>query len=138
MPKGEARPQCMLEWLSACPLLSGVCVHRKKTERSKKFFTDLMAKEHVPTMINPKPCGHLCCCAITGCEEVTDFQGQVAHTIKLRPLTVQYVPQEEAVSFYTKREAKLKEEYRKEKEKVHTKPLGMAFVTFQNEAMTAM
>lgn len=46
--------------------------------------------------------------------------------------------QEEAVSFYTKREAKLKEEYRKEKEKVHTKPLGMAFVTFQNEAMTAM
>lgn len=48
------------------------------------------------------------------------------------------VLQEEAVSFYTKREAKLKEEYRKEKEKVHTKPLGMAFVTFQNEAMTAM
>lgn len=46
--------------------------------------------------------------------------------------------QEEAVSYYTKREAKLKEEYRKEKEKVHTKPLGMAFVTFQNEAMTAM
>uniref|UniRef100_A0AAQ5XSQ7 Transmembrane protein 63B n=1 Tax=Amphiprion ocellaris TaxID=80972 RepID=A0AAQ5XSQ7_AMPOC len=84
------------------------------TERSKKFFTDLMAKEHVPTMINPKPCGHLCCCAITGCEE------------------------EEAVSYYTKREAKLKEEYRKEKEKVHTKPLGMAFVTFQNEAMTAI
>uniref|UniRef100_A0A8C6KH57 Transmembrane protein 63B n=1 Tax=Nothobranchius furzeri TaxID=105023 RepID=A0A8C6KH57_NOTFU len=89
-------------------------VYRKKTERSKKFFTDLMAKEHVPTMINPKPCGHLCCCAITGCEE------------------------EEAVSFYTKREAKLKEEYRKEKEKVHTKPLGMAFVTFQNESMTAI
>lgn len=48
------------------------------------------------------------------------------------------VLQEEAVSYYTKREAKLKEEYRKEKEKVHTKPLGMAFVTFQNEAMTAM
>ncbi|KAJ3615051.1 hypothetical protein NHX12_018619 [Muraenolepis orangiensis] len=45
---------------------------------------------------------------------------------------------EEAVSYYTKREAKLKEEYRKEKEKVNTKPLGMAFVTFQNEAMTAI
>ncbi|XP_061626977.1 CSC1-like protein 2 isoform X2 [Phyllopteryx taeniolatus] len=94
--------------------LMSLNAERKKTERSKKFFTDLMAKEHVPTMINPKPCGHLCCCAITGCEE------------------------EEAVSFYTKREAKLKEEYRKEKEKVHTKPLGMAFVTFQNEAMTAI
>lgn len=45
--------------------------------------------------------------------------------------------QEEAVSYYTKLEAKLKEEYRKEKEKVNTKPLGMAFVTFQNEAMAA-
>uniref|UniRef100_A0A4W6E1B6 Transmembrane protein 63B n=1 Tax=Lates calcarifer TaxID=8187 RepID=A0A4W6E1B6_LATCA len=94
--------------------LMALNAERKKTERSKKFFTDLMAKEHVPTMINPKPCGHLCCCTITGCEE------------------------EEAVSYYTKREAKLKEEYRKEKEKVHTKPLGMAFVTFQNEAMTAI
>uniref|UniRef100_A0A8C9YS55 Transmembrane protein 63B n=1 Tax=Sander lucioperca TaxID=283035 RepID=A0A8C9YS55_SANLU len=94
--------------------LMSLNAERKKTERSKKFFTDLMAKEHVPTMINPKPCGHLCCCAITGCEE------------------------EEAVSYYTKREAKLKEEYRKEKEKVHTKPLGMAFVTFQNESMTAI
>eukprot|EP00064_Thunnus_orientalis_P020131 superscaffoldBa00005376_g20263 len=99
----------------------------KKTERSKKFFTDLMAKEHVPTMINPKPCGHLCCCAITGCEEVT------LHTRST--VTPRH---EEAVSYYTKREAKLKEEYRKEKEKVHTKPLGMAFVTFQNEAMTAI
>ncbi|XP_073772163.1 transmembrane protein 63Bb isoform X1 [Danio rerio] len=94
--------------------LMSLNAERKKTERSKKFFTDLMAKEHMPTMINPKPCGHLCCCAITGCEE------------------------EEAVSYYTKLEAKLKEEYRKEKEKVNTKPLGMAFVTFQNEAMTAI
>ncbi|KAI2658102.1 CSC1-like protein 2 [Labeo rohita] len=87
---------------------------RKKAERSKKFYTDLMAKEHIPTMINPKPCGHLCCCIIAGCE------------------------QEDAVNYYTKLEAKLKEEYRKEREKVNTKPLGMAFVTFQNEATTAL
>lgn len=51
-------------------LMTSFVFCRKKTERSKKFFTDLMAKEHVPTMINPKPCGHLCCCAIAGCEEV--------------------------------------------------------------------
>uniref|UniRef100_A0A669BEA9 Transmembrane protein 63B n=1 Tax=Oreochromis niloticus TaxID=8128 RepID=A0A669BEA9_ORENI len=50
--------------------LMALNAERKKTERSKKFFTDLMAKEHIPTMINPKPCGHLCCCAIAGCEEV--------------------------------------------------------------------
>lgn len=46
--------------------------------------------------------------------------------------------QEEAVSYYTKLEAKLKDEYRKEREKVNKKQLGMAFVTFQNESMTAM
>ncbi|XP_062851933.1 CSC1-like protein 2 isoform X2 [Trichomycterus rosablanca] len=87
---------------------------KKKAERSKKFYTDLKAREHVTTMINPKPCGHLCCCIIKGCE------------------------QEEAVSYYTKLEAKLREEYKKEREKVNTKPLGMAFITFQNEAMTAV
>ncbi|KAF3842258.1 hypothetical protein F7725_024209 [Dissostichus mawsoni] len=87
---------------------------RKKTERSKKFFIDLHAKEHITTMINPKPCGHLCCCIIKGCER------------------------EEAVSYYTKLESQLKEDYRKEKEKVNRKPLGMAFVTFQNESITAI
>uniref|UniRef100_A0A8B9HKA8 Transmembrane protein 63B n=1 Tax=Astyanax mexicanus TaxID=7994 RepID=A0A8B9HKA8_ASTMX len=76
---------------------------RRKTERSKKFYTDLMAKEHVSTMINPKPCGHLCCCIIKGCE------------------------QEDAVNYYTNLEAKLREEYKKEREKVNTKPLDMAF-----------
>lgn len=62
------------------PVVNGF-FSRKKTERSKKFFTDLMAKEHIPTMINPKPCGHLCCCAIAGCEEVMTwllFRGWLA------------------------------------------------------------
>uniref|UniRef100_A0A672PQ77 Transmembrane protein 63B n=1 Tax=Sinocyclocheilus grahami TaxID=75366 RepID=A0A672PQ77_SINGR len=54
--------------------LMSLNAERKKTERSKKFFTDLMAKEHMPAMINPKPCGHLCCCAITGCEESIAYQ----------------------------------------------------------------
>ena len=42
------------------------------------------------------------------------------------------------MSYYTKLEGQLKEDYRKEKEKVNRKPLGMAFVTFQNESITAM
>uniref|UniRef100_A0A8D0D690 Transmembrane protein 63B n=1 Tax=Sander lucioperca TaxID=283035 RepID=A0A8D0D690_SANLU len=41
-------------------------------------------------------------------------------------------------SYYTKLEAQLKDDYRKEREKVNGKPLGMAFVTFQNESMTAI
>lgn len=51
-------------WHSCC------FAFRKKTERSKKFFLDLQAKEPNTTMINPKPCGHLCCCIIKGCEQV--------------------------------------------------------------------
>uniref|UniRef100_A0A7N8WHM8 CSC1-like protein 2 n=1 Tax=Mastacembelus armatus TaxID=205130 RepID=A0A7N8WHM8_9TELE len=80
---------------------------RKKAERSKKFFLDLQNKNHKPTMINPKPCGHLCCCIIKGCEQVR--------------LTYHYFI--------------LKQQLR---EKVNTKPLGMAFVTFQNESITAI
>uniref|UniRef100_A0A8C9W1E6 Transmembrane protein 63B n=1 Tax=Scleropages formosus TaxID=113540 RepID=A0A8C9W1E6_SCLFO len=117
LPYRQAYENCTVLEARLCynvAKLMSLNAERKKAERSKKFFTDLMAKEHVPTMINPKPCGHLCCCIIKGCEE------------------------EEAVSYYTKLESKLKEEYRKEKEKVNTKPLGMAFVTFQNEAMTAV
>uniref|UniRef100_H3AFA3 Transmembrane protein 63B n=1 Tax=Latimeria chalumnae TaxID=7897 RepID=H3AFA3_LATCH len=87
---------------------------RKKAERSKNYFTSLQTKEGITQFVNPKPCGHLCCCAIQGCEEV------------------------EAIEYYTSLEAKLKEEYSKEKEKVYEKPLGMAFVTFQNETMTAI
>ncbi|KAG8123429.1 hypothetical protein E2320_018845 [Naja naja] len=87
---------------------------RKKAERGKIYFTNLQTKENTPSMINPKPCGHLCCCAIKGCEEV------------------------EAIEYYTRLEEKLKEDYKKEKEKVNEKPLGMAFVTFHNEAITAI
>ncbi|MGH0163230.1 UNVERIFIED_CONTAM: hypothetical protein FKN15_063800 [Acipenser sinensis] len=87
---------------------------RKKAERSRKFYADLWDKEHIHTMINPKPCGHLCCCVVKGCEK------------------------EEAVHYYTNLEAKLKKDYLREKEKVCEKPLGMAFVTFQNESMTAI
>ncbi|XP_065445315.1 CSC1-like protein 2 isoform X3 [Chrysemys picta bellii] len=87
---------------------------RKKAERGKIYFTNLKTKENASSMINPKPCGHLCCCIIKGCEEV------------------------EAIEYYTKLEEKLKDDYKREKEKVNEKPLGMAFVTFHNETITAI
>ncbi|XP_054249843.1 CSC1-like protein 2 [Indicator indicator] len=87
---------------------------RKKAERGRIYFTNLQTKENTPSMINPKPCGHLCCCVIRGCEEV------------------------EAIEYYTKLEQKLKDDYKREKEKVNEKPLGMAFVTFHNETITAI
>uniref|UniRef100_A0A8C9ZMA4 Transmembrane protein 63B n=1 Tax=Sander lucioperca TaxID=283035 RepID=A0A8C9ZMA4_SANLU len=84
-----------------------------KTERSKKFFLDLQAKEHITTMINPKPCGHLCCCIIKGCEQV-------------RLMYCSYISKQHTPETCLQRE------------KVNGKPLGMAFVTFQNESMTAI
>uniref|UniRef100_A0A8C7ZKE8 Transmembrane protein 63Ba n=1 Tax=Oryzias sinensis TaxID=183150 RepID=A0A8C7ZKE8_9TELE len=93
--------------------LLGCLVCRKKAERSKKFFIDLDKHASEPSKVNPKPCGHLCCCAIKGCE------------------------QENAVSYYTNLEAEIRQQYRTEREKVNKKPLGMAFVTFQNETITA-
>ncbi|NWT69599.1 CSCL2 protein, partial [Prunella himalayana] len=87
---------------------------RKKAERGRIYFTNLQSKDNTPSMINPKPCGHLCCCVIRGCEEV------------------------EAIEYYTKLEEKLKDDYKREKEKVNEKPLGMAFVTFHNETITAI
>ncbi|XP_028844170.1 CSC1-like protein 2 isoform X2 [Denticeps clupeoides] len=84
---------------------------RKKAERSKKFFTDVASKEPITPMINPKPCGHLCCCIVKGCEEV------------------------DAVKYYTDMETRLRDELRREKVNINNKPLGMAFVTFQNESM---
>ena len=59
-------------------------LHRKKADRSKKFFTDLQNKEHIPTMINPKPCGHLCCCIMKGCERV----GAIAPALRTPALLV--------------------------------------------------
>lgn len=56
--------------LSKLCLLLCIFTFRKKAERGKIYFTNLQAKENTPSMINPKPCGHLCCCAIKGCEEV--------------------------------------------------------------------
>lgn len=49
--------------------------HRKKAERGKLYFTNLQSKDNVPTMINPKPCGHLCCCVVRGCEQVWGILG---------------------------------------------------------------
>uniref|UniRef100_A0A669C7M9 Transmembrane protein 63B n=1 Tax=Oreochromis niloticus TaxID=8128 RepID=A0A669C7M9_ORENI len=40
--------------------------------------------------------------------------------------------------FYTRLEASLKEQCRKEREKINSKPLGMAFVTFEDEGTAAI
>ncbi|XP_048452447.1 CSC1-like protein 2 isoform X6 [Rhincodon typus] len=108
----EAYPDCTVYEARLCynvAKLMRLDANRRKAERSRNYYS----KEETPVMINPKPCGQLCCCVIKGCE------------------------QENAVEYYTKLEQKLKEDYVKEKEKVYEKPLGMAFVTFHNEVAAA-
>ncbi|XP_041043446.1 CSC1-like protein 2 isoform X5 [Carcharodon carcharias] len=108
----EAYPDCTVYEARLCynvAKLMRLDANRRKAERSRTYYS----KEETPVMINPKPCGQLCCCVVKGCEE------------------------ENAVEYYTKLEQKLKEDYVKEKEKVYEKPLGMAFVTFDNEEAAA-
>uniref|UniRef100_A0A8D3D5G4 Transmembrane protein 63A n=1 Tax=Scophthalmus maximus TaxID=52904 RepID=A0A8D3D5G4_SCOMX len=62
-----------------------------------------------PELINPRLCGHLCCC---GNSEKVD-----------------------AIAYYSTKETDLLREVRKQVELVPQRPLGMAFVTLQNEAM---
>lgn len=97
----EAYPNCTVLEARPCynvARLMFLDAERKKAERGKLYFTNLQSKDNVPTMINPKPCGHLCCCVVRGCEQV------------------------EAIEYYTKLEQKLKEDYKREKEKVNEKP----------------
>uniref|UniRef100_A0A4W3H235 Transmembrane protein 63B n=1 Tax=Callorhinchus milii TaxID=7868 RepID=A0A4W3H235_CALMI len=108
----EAYPECTVLEARLCynvAKLMRLDADRRKAERNRIYYS----KEETPVMIHPKPCGQLCCCVVKGCEK------------------------ENAVDYYTNLEQKLKVEYMKEKEKVNEKPLGMAFVTFQNEAATA-
>ncbi|XP_072301556.1 CSC1-like protein 2 [Eucyclogobius newberryi] len=83
---------------------------RKKAQNKKKFFIDQQRKENVDSVINPKTCGRICCC-FKACKKV------------------------EAVDYYTKLEADLTDKCRKEQLNAVKKPLGMAFVTFENESM---
>uniref|UniRef100_A0A8C7G2B7 Transmembrane protein 63A n=1 Tax=Oncorhynchus kisutch TaxID=8019 RepID=A0A8C7G2B7_ONCKI len=62
-------------------------------------------------VINPRLCGHLCCCRTRNCQEV------------------------DAIEYFRGQAAGLLEEVRMQKELVPQHPLGMVFVTLQSEAM---
>ncbi|KAJ1148784.1 hypothetical protein NDU88_001610 [Pleurodeles waltl] len=94
--------------------LVNIYQERKNAEKTLKYFTDLQAKDGTVVMINPKPCGQFCCCVFRGCERV------------------------EAIEYYTVKKDKLQQEYLKEKETVHNKLLGMAFVTFAEKSTSTM
>ncbi|KAM9851166.1 CSC1-like protein 2 [Aulostomus maculatus] len=85
-------------------------LERKKAKDSKQFFVDLQAREGTTAIINSNPYRELLCLGL---------------------------PEEEAVSYYGRLEAELKDDIRKERERVDRKPLGMAFVTFHKKTIAA-
>ncbi|XP_065592232.1 CSC1-like protein 1 isoform X1 [Cyrtonyx montezumae] len=84
---------------------------RNEAEKSLTYYKHLHEKHGKHVEINPKPCGQFCCCEMRGCER------------------------EDAVDYYTRVMNELIEEFSKEEKAVQNKPLGMAFVTFQEKSM---
>ncbi|KAL8185499.1 UNVERIFIED_CONTAM: CSC1-like protein 1, partial [Gekko kuhli] len=110
----EAYPTCTVKEVNLCYDVSRLTYlyrERKKAEKSVVYYTHLHDRYGKRFLINPKPLGHLCCCEIKGCEK------------------------EDAIDYYTRISNKNLEEYLKEEQIVYDKPLGMAFVTFQEKSM---
>uniref|UniRef100_A0A8C9LE48 Transmembrane protein 63A n=1 Tax=Pavo cristatus TaxID=9049 RepID=A0A8C9LE48_PAVCR len=84
---------------------------RNEAEKSLNYYKHLYENHGKRAKINPKPCGQFCCCEMRGCER------------------------EDAVDYYTRVTNELIEEFSKEEQAVQNKPLGMAFVTFQEKSM---
>ncbi|KAF7666558.1 hypothetical protein LDENG_00101530 [Lucifuga dentata] len=108
----EAYPSCHV-----CAVTLGFDVAKlmhldKEKMRAGKnlhYYERALEKTGKRETINPRLCGHLCCCC--GCEEV------------------------DAIEYYRTKEKNLLEEVRKQVELVPQRPLGIAFVTLQTEAM---
>lgn len=110
----NAYPTCQVVEVQLCynvAKLIHLCEERNKTEKSLTYYTNLQAKTGQRTLINPKPCGHFCCCEVQGCEW------------------------EDAISYYTRMKDRLMERMAEEECQVQNKPLGMAFVTLQEKSM---
>lgn len=111
----EAYPSCHVTSVNLCydvAKLINVNKNRKRAEKNLRHYNRILQQLGRRELINPRPCSHLCCCCqrCQGCEEV------------------------DAIEFYSSQEAALhEEEVRLKQGELH--PLGMAFVTLQNEYM---
>ncbi|XP_067098226.1 CSC1-like protein 1 [Osmerus mordax] len=84
---------------------------RKRAEKNLRYYEHELERRGRREVINPRLCGLLCCCTTRHCEEV------------------------DAIDFYSQQQASLQEQVQTERELVPQRPLGMAFVTLQSEAM---
>ncbi|XP_063757460.1 CSC1-like protein 1 [Eleginops maclovinus] len=108
----EAYPSCRV-----CAVTLGYDVaklmhldkERERAGKNLRYYERVQEKTGKLVLINPRLCGHLCCCASS--------------------------KKVDAIDFYRTQEKDLLEEVRKQTELVPERPLGMAFVTLQTEAM---
>ncbi|KAJ6666847.1 hypothetical protein lerEdw1_018849 [Lerista edwardsae] len=113
----EAYPSCTVEEVQLCYDVAGIThlfKERTKAEKSMLYYTHMYQRFGKRYLINLKPCGQFCCCDIGDCRR------------------------EDAIDYYTKLTNKYLEKYWKEAQVVYNKPLGMAFVTFQEKSMATL
>ncbi|KAF3849750.1 hypothetical protein F7725_019469 [Dissostichus mawsoni] len=108
----EAYPSCRV-----CAVTLGYNVaklmhldkEKQRAGKNLRYYERVLEKTGKLELINPRLCGHLCCCASS--EKV------------------------DAVEFYRTQEKDLLEEVRKQTELVPQRPLGMAFLSFTHSSI---
>ncbi|XP_048341381.1 calcium permeable stress-gated cation channel 1 isoform X2 [Sphaerodactylus townsendi] len=111
----EAYPSCTVTGVQFCSdvrKLMKLDSERRKAMKGRLYFTTKAQKEG-KIMIKIHPCSRIFCCRICGFEEV------------------------DAEQYYGELEEKLTDEFNAERSRIALKRLDMAFVTFQDERMTA-
>ncbi|XP_051776066.1 calcium permeable stress-gated cation channel 1 isoform X1 [Erpetoichthys calabaricus] len=112
----EAYPSCTVTDVQFCydvRKLMKLDGERRKAMKGRLYFTAKAQKEG-KIMIKTHPCAQIFCCDICGFEQV------------------------DAEQYYSELEEKLTDEFNAEKNRITLKRLEMAFVTFQDERMTAV
>ncbi|XP_052001775.1 calcium permeable stress-gated cation channel 1 [Xyrauchen texanus] len=112
----EAYPSCTVTDVLFCfdvQKLMKLDSERRKAMKGRLYFTTKSQKEG-RTMIKMHPCAQIFCCDICGFEQV------------------------DAEQYYSELEEKLTDEFNAEKNRISMKRLGIAFVTFRDERMTAV
>ncbi|XP_077179434.1 osmosensitive cation channel TMEM63C isoform X1 [Paroedura picta] len=111
----EAYPSCTVTGVQFCSdvrKLMKLDSERRRAMEGRLYFTTKAQKEG-KIMIKIHPCSRIFCCRICGFEEV------------------------DAEQYYGELEEKLTDEFNAERSRIMLKRLNMAFVTFQDERMTA-
>ncbi|XP_051976867.1 CSC1-like protein 1 [Xyrauchen texanus] len=113
----EAYPTCNVSDVNLCydvAKLINLDKNRKRAEKNLEHYRKILEQHGRREVINTRPCSYLCsCCHCQSCEKV------------------------DAIEYYSSQKAALVEEVNNLRESEKLAPLGMAFVTLQNEYMAS-